>query len=251
MGTKRIEHIVEDGVEKKHCATCKTFKPLEGFSSFKQTWDKLSCYCCACQSLAGKIKRRGPDFKEEEDYGRVPHVTEDGVEKKWCGTCKVYKALDMFSRYTRSWDGRRYKCNACLSQANKRERHIETRKAWLANNSIRGHISSRMRNALKRVGSSKSERSLEFLGCSVEKFKIYIESHFAENMKHSNYPRWEYDHHYPVASFDMTNPVHQKACFHYKNYRPLWAQDNRMKSSKYDKEEWNLYMKRFVETYIM
>jgi hypothetical protein len=291
MGTKRIEHVVEDGVEKKHCSKCKTFKPVSEYYKHKDTWDELTCVCKTCNNIEGKVRRRGPDLNEQEDYGRIPHITENGVEKKRCGTCKEHKPLGDFSRYTRSWDGLRPKCNACVKQAyigrkdkalaqmkvhyeQNKEKRAKYIKEWRAKNpeyykdklkrdkekggekfvskKIKGNIASRIRTELKKDKASKTDSTFKYLGCSIEKLKIHLESFFEHSMSFKNYAsRWECDHHLPCASFDMTNPIHQKACFHYKNYRPLWTEDNRRKSCKYDKEEWNLYMKKFVEIYIL
>ena len=38
----------------------------------------------------------------------------------------------------------------------------------------------------------------------------------------------------PCASFDLTDPAQQKACFHYTNLQPLWAKDNLSKGAKYE-----------------
>jgi hypothetical protein len=116
-------------------------------------------------------------------------------------------------------------------------------------NNLKKNIQSRIRSALK--SGKKSDSTLNILGCSIEKYKIHLESLFVDGMSWSSYGAWHVDHRLPCASFNLANPVHLKACFHYKNCRPLWAKENLSKNDKYDKEEWDLYMKRFVETYIM
>lgn len=290
MGTKRIEHVVEDGVEKKHCSKCKTFKPIDEYHKHKDTWDKLTCVCRACHSHEAKVKRRGPDLNEQEDFGRVPHVTEDGIEKKRCGTCKEHKPLGDFSRYKRSWDGLRPKCNDCVKLAYvgrkdkalaqmkvryeaTKEQRLAYHKVWRAKNpdyykdklrrdkekggekflltTLKKSIQSRLWAALKSDRATKSDYTMNIVGCSIEKYKIHLESLFDDKMSWTSYGAWHVDHRLPCASFDLANPVHLKACFHYKNCRPLWAEENLRKHDKYDKEEWDLYMKRFVETYIM
>jgi hypothetical protein len=42
------------------------------------------------------------------------------------------------------------------------------------------------------------------------------------------------DHKKPCALFDLSNPEHQKLCFHFSNIGPLWWLDNIKKGDKYD-----------------
>ena len=49
---------------------------------------------------------------------RKDHVVEDGVEKRWCGKCKVYKNLDRFGFSKSTWDRLRPTCKDCLHQYN-------------------------------------------------------------------------------------------------------------------------------------
>lgn len=48
-------------------------------------------------------------------------------------------------------------------------------------------------------------------------------------MDWTNREKWHIDHIRPCCSFDFTDPEQAKACFHYKNLRPLWAEKNRDK----------------------
>ena len=41
------------------------------------------------------------------------------------------------------------------------------------------------------------------------------------------------DHIRPVASFDLSDPDQQKACFNHLNLQPLWADDNYKKGALY------------------
>ena len=44
---------------------------------------------------------------------------------------------------------------------------------------------------------------------------------------------WEIDHIKPVAAFDLTQPQHQLACFHYTNCQPLLCFQNRSKGARF------------------
>jgi hypothetical protein len=94
------------------------------------------------------------------------------------------------------------------------------------------NIRSRIWLALKSLG--KSNRTINLIGCSVLELKIHLEKLFLPGMTWENYglKGWHVDHIIPCAIFDLTNPEHQKICFHYTNLQPLWWLDNLRKGAK-------------------
>lgn len=48
---KRIEHVVENGIEKKRCSKCKSWLPLSCFSKNRVKWDGLQERCDNCRKL--------------------------------------------------------------------------------------------------------------------------------------------------------------------------------------------------------
>lgn len=108
-----------------------------------------------------------------------------------------------------------------------RERYA-TDKQYAACKSLR----SRMRYALRSQSTRKSARTLQLLGCTAVELVLHLESQFLEGMSWSNRTEWHIDHIIPVSAFDLTSEEGQRAAFHYTNLRPLWAHDNRAKSSK-------------------
>lgn len=60
MARVRILHRVVDGVELKHCSTCKEWKPLGEFYRWRKSWDGLNGCCkdCTERSKAATDERR-------------------------------------------------------------------------------------------------------------------------------------------------------------------------------------------------
>lgn len=89
-----------------------------------------------------------------------------------------------------------------------------------------------LRSALKQ--NAKSGKTLDYLGCSLDEFKQYIETKFQPGMTWENYGKqgWEIDHIIPISKFDLTNESELKIACHYTNLQPLWGQDNRKKGQK-------------------
>jgi hypothetical protein len=97
---------------------------------------------------------------------------------------------------------------------------------------ISRNIRARIRNAIHNNAKSKS--SFELLGCTVDELKVHMEAQFKEGMTWANWGRfgWHMDHIIPCASFDLSDPEQQKACFHYTNLQPLWYWENQLKGKK-------------------
>ncbi len=96
--------------------------------------------------------------------------------------------------------------------------------------SIKKNLRNRVWAALK--GLSKSDKTLELLGCSLEKLKKHLENKFEDGMNWDNYGVWHLDHIIGCANFDLSNPEQQKICFHYTNLQPMWGEKNIQKGSR-------------------
>ena len=98
---------------------------------------------------------------------------------------------------------------------------------------IKYYLRIRLRQALK--GKTKSAKTLELLGCSIEQLKEHLEKQFKAGMSWDNYGKWHIDHIRPCASFDLLKASEQRKCFNYKNLQPLWQKENLQKGNKFFK----------------
>jgi hypothetical protein len=98
------------------------------------------------------------------------------------------------------------------------------------NYKIAHYLRTRLNKVLK--GERKSKSVLKLLGCTLEGFKVHLESKFTPGMSFSNYGKWHIDHISPCARFDLSKASEQRKCFHYSNLQPLWAKDNLSKGVK-------------------
>jgi hypothetical protein len=111
-----------------------------------------------------------------------------------------------------------------IRERNKKRRHTDP--LYKISCILRG----RLKNALK--SNSKSKRTFELLGCSVEELWIHLESTFKPGMTRENHGEWHIDHIIPCISFDLSKPEEQAKCFHYTNLQALWAHENLSKGAK-------------------
>jgi hypothetical protein len=101
---------------------------------------------------------------------------------------------------------------------------------------IRDSLRRRLNNAIKR--NIKTGSAVNDLGCSLDNFRLHLESKFQSGMTWDNYGRkpnvkcWEIDHIIPLSSFDLQDSEQLKKACHYTNLQPLWAEDNARKNNK-------------------
>lgn len=101
---------------------------------------------------------------------------------------------------------------------------------------LKRNIRTRIRCALKPNNAYKADTSEKLLGCSIQFYKEYFQSLFAEGMSWEKFllGEIEIDHIKPCKLFDLTLESEQRKCFHYTNTQPLWVADNLAKGSKYE-----------------
>ncbi len=146
----------------------------------------------------------------------------------------------------------REKCNLYKKEWAKRNisRVKAARRKWLKKNpnyqlnwvlnKRRNDAGFRILCALRRrlydakLRKSWSKNSTQLLGCSLEDFRIYLESKFEPEMSWNNYGDWHIDHIVPCALFDLTREDHRKRCFHFSNLQPMFAIENQKKAAKSD-----------------
>jgi len=97
---------------------------------------------------------------------------------------------------------------------------------------IKMNLSRRMRGLFSKNGN----RTVDFIGCSIDDLKLHLEKQFVDGMSWKNYGRhgWHVDHIRPCCSFDLTDSEQVRECFHYSNLQPLWAKDNLSKGGNYE-----------------
>jgi hypothetical protein len=91
-------------------------------------------------------------------------------------------------------------------------------------------LRARFYKAMSR--NQRAGTTLALVGCDAAVLRAHLESQFEEGMSWDNFGQWEVDHVRPCASFDLSDPEQQQACFHYRNLQPLWKEVNRRKAAK-------------------
>lgn len=181
----------------------------------------------AYQKAYRKVYRTTPEYKAyQKEYQKAYQASSasKAAYKKYHESPEVKARLKAAQKaYLATPEGRA-----------KREAYITRRWKTDVNYRIRKILRARLYSAIKN--NVKCGSAVRDLGCSIEDFKIYIESKFQPGMTWENHSMtgWHLDHIRPLASFDLQNPNDFRCAFHFSNYQPLWASDNLLKGAKLD-----------------
>jgi len=199
----------------KICTKCKTEKFLSEFSRGIGK-DGLTYWCKNCHREYQIIKQ-----KEIKEYRKIYNKNHKEEQNEYYQNNKE-KYIKQAAEYYRNHKKQIIK---------KKNEYIRNRIKTDVSFKLRYYLSSRVWSALK--GKSKSAKTMELVGCSVEFLKTHLEYKFEKGMTWENYGKWHIDHIRPCASFDLSKPEEQSKCFNYTNLQPLWAADNLSKNDKY------------------
>lgn len=188
----------------KTCKDCNQNQPYSSFYVAKSHRDGYGTRCKSCH-----IKRY---------YKPTPN-------KQQCRGCKKpINKKDFHKSGLKRKDGsdiytsRCKKCSKPYFKKYNKDRRLVDVEFRLRQN-IRARINT---TTLKKGGKT----SLDWLGCSIDEFKIYLEERFDKHMTWDNYGKdgyWEIDHLHPVS---------KGGSFHYTNTQPLPIIENRKKGDK-------------------
>jgi len=196
--TPRIENIIENNIEKKRCCKCKIYKDLTLFGNSKTSWDKLRPNCKDClrnyniinkNKISNYNKKYWQETKEiqKEKSKKWREENSEYVKfknKEWLAKNKEYKKQKDKEYRIKNWDIKKE-----YNKIYKKKQYIEMKnnpnlKEKYAQHKIKYNISRRIREILCQ---QKSESSLKYTGCSLEKLKIHLESTMEDGMHWKNY----------------------------------------------------------------
>lgn len=195
----------------KKCNKCEKTKNIEDFPK-----NKSQCKICINRRNKEYRDKMGEKWKESRKKYYQKNLEKLRLEKR------TYHELNKDKKT--EYDKKYRELNKESIKKNKRKWELKNKNNPILK--IKRNLRRRIHHAL--IKGYKSASTFELIGCTVNEFKIYIESKFQNDMSWENYGTkgWHIDHIIPCSSFDLTDPEQQKLCFHYSNQQPLWAKDN-------------------------
>jgi len=163
---------------------------------------------------------------------------------KYCHECRLIKNKEIHKKYRDSNKEKRHAYDKEYRKTHKdeianrmveynkiyKQNHRDERKEYRKNKKadINYRIERDARSKLHTFFKSKNNNLYsDLIGCSLTKFKKWLEYNFIGKMNWSNYGvYWHMDHVIPVCIFDLSDDKNLKFCFNWKNTRPLEATIN-------------------------
>lgn len=230
----------------KVCTKCGIEKSLDCFSKKKDNKDGHRNYCKECAKIERSI------YYKEHIINNPDAIEKRKVSNKKYRENNKEKESKRRKEWNNSPEGIAYKKK--YKEENK-EKIKETAKKYRENNkeaiqkrinnwynnrrqtdlifNLKCSVKNSIKDSIKRHSFHKTSKSILILGCSIEEFKIYIESQFQPWMNWENYGKyngelnygWDLDHIIPVASATTEEEILKLN--HYTNFQPLCSKINR------------------------
>lgn len=231
--------------KKKTCTKCKIEKDINEFSLARKGVYRSRCNICKnedykiyCENNKEKVKKSKDTWskKNSEYYKLYYEENKDNIQKYFnqyysdkkediLKNVKIYynenkEEIIKKSKIRKSNDIDLYKLK-CKEYYKKVRLEYPHRIAWRC----------LLQNALRRMNTKKSDKTIDMLGYSADDLKNYLESKFEEGMSWDNWGDWEVDHIKPVSLFDLKTD--SKIVNALENLQPLWWEENIKKFNHY------------------
>lgn len=201
----------------KKCSTCKIEKSFDNFYKDKNQKDFHTHICKECRR---KYSKSDKNKLVRKSYYLNNKIISINRVKEYYHKNKESISLRNYNYYNQN-----------------KELINNRRKKYIYKKDLNWKLRNRLRSRINKVikGEAKGGSSaVKDLGCSIEEFKIYIESKFQLGMNWDNWSRhgWHIDHIKPLSKFNLKDREQFLLACHYTNLQPLWAIDNLRKSKK-------------------
>ena len=230
----------------KICSVCKITKPTTDFSACKANKDGLQNKCRSCDKAYRQANKDHRKEQAKEYYQlnkeRIQEYNQLNKERRKEYN-KEYNQLnkDRLKERRREYDvtnkerikqrHRQYYLSNKERIDKRNEEYYRQKRVSDPLYALTQRVRCLVGQAFRGNNFSKNSRTHEILGCSLEEFKIHIESQFVAGMSWENRSEWHLDHITPVSWGKTEEEI--IALNHYTNFQPLWADENIAKGNRY------------------
>lgn len=211
---------VSQGLGESSCADC-------GAVYVKKTHNNSRCIACrrkrqlALKRESGRKSRNAAKVVVCVMCGRNAPRTSSG--QKTCVDCRPAYWKDLNARWARR--------NPDVVSRIRRRLYSKRRSDPICR--LNGNMSGMIGYSLKTKGGRSWESLVDF---TLDELISHLESKFSSGMRWGNYGLWHVDHIRPIASFNIMEAGDSefRECWSLSNLQPLWADENRRKTSRWN-----------------
>lgn len=198
---------------------------IEAFAKKSRNPDGLQRECRKCVSLYKKQYREkmGEELLIVKRLSHHKHKHKRKYTDEGRAVAKLYKQTHKEEIQAQR---KIYEAENIDHLRERSNKYTKERRERDINFKIAGNLRCRLRKAIHR--NSKVGSAVSDLGCSIEKFKQYIEKQFQPGMSWDNWAldTWHIDHIISLSTVDLTNREQFLKVCHYTNQRPMWSDQN-------------------------
>jgi hypothetical protein len=233
----------------KTCVKCAKELSLDSFHRNKRRKDGRENKCRECtnterqEQSKKETNLRAQKLWRESNKDYQANWRKDNMERiRQYEKKYYYEHKEVYIKRKQQW-----RKNNPAREAETRKKYTETNKdeinkyarEWKAkqriidvNYKIKENVSRRIRHELT-FGKTKS--TCDYLGCSIDYLKMYLESKFSLWMNWKSYGKiWHIDHIIPCKSWDFSKEFDNYCCWNYRNLQPLYITTNILKKDKFE-----------------
>jgi hypothetical protein len=223
----------------KKCTKCQIEKSKTDFSKDKNTTDGFRSQCKQCLKETYILNK-----DKISDVNKTNYNPEKKKEYYHLNTEKLNQKHKIY--YQKNKDSLLLNKKLTYNKELKKEYHIKNKKRINKLSAERRskrrktdcifrfkhNISSLIRNSIKKKGYTKSKKTEEIIGCTIDELIMHLSNMFLDGMSFENHGEWHIDHIIPLVTAKTEEEVIKLN--HYTNLQPLWAIDNLSKGGKYN-----------------
>ena len=220
----------------KTCPKCKFHKNESEFYKNKAQKDGLSTHCIQCKSM---IDQAHYQKNRQKIIARVSNRDSTRkLERKIYAANYYEQNKANIAKKHREYHIRNFERMTLAQKLYKRQNRDKINTYFRERRSrdflfkLSAYLRGRTYSALKSKKMRRSNKFTDYIGCSIEELKIYLESKFVLGMSWDNYGKngWHVDHIRPLSLAKDVDELYSRC--HYTNLQPLWAIDNLKKGNR-------------------
>jgi hypothetical protein len=191
----------------KKCSKCEIEKPL---SEYYKKKNGFKSQCKQCSSTYGK--KYYSSNKEVHNLKMIEHY--ENNKEKYQTNQKKYRIEN------------KDKINNIAKVYTKFKRRTDPIFK------LKHNLRVRIKVYIKSKNIKTTNTTFDFVGCTPEFLREYLEKRFDEKMTWDNYGSWEIDHKIPLSCASTIEELYNLN--YYSNLQPMWKHDNIKKGAKLD-----------------